>query len=629
VIKHLAVAVIAASSLLSMFTGVVRADGPMPLAKFDAPGVEKRFKPTDAQVAVEKSAEGLVVTIAPGKSGYPGVDLVPEAGDTWDLGGWGRVDVKLTNLGAKPITVTARIDDNGPWQSNPWNGENVGLKPGESKTGRVYFGYSWGKPGYKLNASAIKSLKLFTGTVKDEVKFRIENIEAAGTPGEAPPVAAESIRIKPDASGVLLGPGNAKVEASGREEAGSAVEGDAVAATFAAGKKNQSVSIKPSKGRWDLREFLEVRVTVKNAGAAPATPRVRVETNNNGASKWALADTPLAPGAERELVVPFITDEPVVMSTKADDKRFVSDAVGAITLAPVQPADAKFLVTAIKAAIPPAPTLPAWLGKRPPVAEEKAGEWVQTFNDDFDGQQVDAAKWNIYGENYWDKQSHFSKDNVVVENGVVRLRFEKKSGPHNDDPNHKRGVTPYATGFLQTYGKWVQRYGYFEARMKLPKAPGLWPAFWMMPDRGEAAGEQWKRADTKNGGMEFDILEHLTRWGPYRYNIAQHWDGYGKEHKSNGTSAIYVQPDADGFITAGLLWTPGSLVYYAQGKEVARWEDARISSVPAEIMFTLPHGGWDNSPIDDGQLPADFVVDYVRAWQRRDLASDADTTKAK
>jgi hypothetical protein len=44
-------------------------------------------------------------------------------------------------------------------------------------------------------------------------------------------------------------------------------------------------------------------------------------------------------------------------------------------------------------------------------------------------------------------------------------------------------------------------------------------------------------------------------------------------------------------------------------------------------MFTLPQGGWDNNAVDDKQLPADFVVDYVRVWQRKDLASAADGPK--
>jgi len=169
----------------------------------------------------------------------------------------------------------------------------------------------------------------------------------------------------------------------------------------------------------------------------------------------------------------------------------------------------------------------------------------------------------------------------------------------------------------------VQRYGYFEARVKLPTAPGLWPTFWLMPDRGAAAGPQWKRQDTADGGMEFDIMEHLTRWGPYRYNIAVHWDGYGKEHKSVGSATNYIQADKDGFITSGLLWTPGSAIFYCNGKEIGRWEDARVGNVASGILIEMTTGGWDNNAVDDAQLPADYILDYVRVWQRKDLAPDA------
>ena len=160
--------------------------------------------------------------------------------------------------------------------------------------------------------------------------------------------------------------------------------------------------------------------------------------------------------------------------------------------------------------------------------------------------------------------------------------------------------------------------------MKLPTAPGLWPAFWMMPDRGPSYAPQSGRQDTHNGGMEFDVMEHLDRWGLYRYNIAMHWDGYGKEHKSVGSDKIYVQPDKEGYITCGLLWSPGHASFYCNGREVLVWDNPRISDVPEDIMFTLPQGGWDNNPIDNSKLPNDFIIDYVRVWQRKDLASPSD-----
>jgi beta-glucanase (GH16 family) len=85
-----------------------------------------------------------------------------------------------------------------------------------------------------------------------------------------------------------------------------------------------------------------------------------------------------------------------------------------------------------------------------------------------------------------------------------------------------------------------------------------------------------------------------------------------------------VQADKDGFITSGLLWTPGTIVFYCNGKELWRWEDPRVSNVPSHFIIEMTMGGWDNNALDDAQLPADYLIDYVRAWQRKDLASSAD-----
>jgi beta-glucanase (GH16 family) len=394
--------------------------------------------------------------------------------------------------------------------------------------------------------------------------------------------------------------------------------------------KGQSVRIKPPQGKWDLRDATQVRVKVKNTSNTAASLTARLDSDPG--STETVASGTLASGASGEIVISFIPPTPWTgikdsvktewNGTKGFGTQFTSDAVTSVTLASEDAAGAhSFEVQSIVAEAPPV-ILPDWLGKRPPVE----GEWTKTFDEEFNGQAIDLTKWNVYTANFWDKTSHFSKENVIVENGLAKLRYAKKRGRHNDDPNGKE--TDYATGFLDTFGKWVQRYGYFEARMKLPKAPGLWPAMWLMPDRGLNSGAQWLRSSTGEGAMEFDVMEFLSRWGGHRYNIAFHWDGYGKEHKQTGSGTTYTGADKDGFITAGLLWTPGQAVIYCNGSVVARWESPRISNVPSDLMFTHVMGGWDNNGLDDAQLPDEFVIDYVRCWQRKDLASDADGVKS-
>lgn len=625
-----------AALLLSLIGFLPSACAKVPVSPSQKPlldmsaGVEKRLTPTSSQVTVARSrnpaAPGVVVTIQPGQEGYPGVNIKP-VGAAWNLSAFGHVEARVVNTGTTPLSVALRVDNAGDWKDNPWNTESVSLEPGKSGTVSTIFGYAYGyKLGYALKPAAIVNMMLFVGKSEAVQSFRIESLVAGGPAGEKPPVAPDDVRVNPP-NGTLLGPGmvldaGTSVIARGAQAALSGTGNQqSLRIVFPAATGEQSVSFRPAVGRWDLRDDLEVRAKVRNVGQTTVTPRVRLDSNG-GSSDWATA-APLAPGATTEIVVPFAGATPANPADKETESHLTSDAVSAVTFSAANGQGERVLqVESIRADVPPTPPLPVWLGKRPPVA----GDWVKTLDDEFNGATLDKSLWNIYGENYWDKQTHWSKDDVFVGNGLVRLRYEKKTGFNNDDPKQK--PSDYAAGYLHTYDRWTQRYGYFEARMKLPKAPGLWPAFWMMPDRGVAAGpEQWKRQDTANGGMEFDIMEHLTRWGPHRYNIAMHYDGYGKDHKSLGSDKIYVQPDKDGFLTCGLLWTPGSAIYYCNGREVLRWEDPRISNVRAILMFTLPMGGWDNSPLDDAHLPDDFAIDYVRVWQRKDLASPADGKK--
>ena len=327
----------------------------------------------------------------------------------------------------------------------------------------------------------------------------------------------------------------------------------------------------------------------------------------------------------KELKGPYNGGEPGTGST-FDNARVRN----LVLLSDNAPGEKALLVKSIVGSVSVA-EIPSWLGTKPPVE----GDWVQTMNENFDGNTINLKLWNIHSKNCWEKKSHFSKDNVIVKDGKLTLRFEKKTGPHNDDPQDKEtGVTDYATGFADTYGKWTQRYGYFECRQKIPRCPGLWPGLWTMPDRGKALGEFWRRENTNKlptdqgvGGMEIDIVENLTLWGPYRFNSALHWDGYGKEHKSLGTSCNYVAPDKEGFITIGLLWLPGKIVMYANGKEYWHWENPRICDQQSMLILQNIAGGWIKVPIDETMLPADYVIDYIRVWQRKDLATPEDGPK--
>ena len=117
---------------------------------------ETKVKP---EKVVTVSAGG-VVSVAGSGAEYPCVDFVPANG-VWDLSPWGHIETQVKNTSDMPISVNMRVDQTDPFQSNT---EIAYLKPGESRTLKVIFGYQYGfKPGPKLDPSNINLVKLFVG----------------------------------------------------------------------------------------------------------------------------------------------------------------------------------------------------------------------------------------------------------------------------------------------------------------------------------------------------------------------------------------------------------------------------------------------------------------------------------
>lgn len=88
-----------------------------------------------------------------------------------------------------------------------------------------------------------------------------------------------------------------------------------------------------------------------------------------------------------------------------------------------------------------------------------------TFLDDFTD-DLNTNVWNVHDElrrgGYWDKDQAFTK------NGNLVLRTVEIDGK-------------YYMGAIDTFGKLETHHGYYEARCILPKACGIWSAFWIMP----------------------------------------------------------------------------------------------------------------------------------------------------
>ena len=150
------------------------------------------------------------------------------------------------------------------------------------------------------------------------------------------------------------------------------------------------------------------------------------------------------------------------------------------------------------------------------------------------------------------------------------------------------------------------RYGYFEARMKLPPGSGTWPAFWL------AALKPGKSTD---GNVEIDVIEYYGKF-PDSYRTALHvwFDDQARTRGDGKLVDVANHALTDSFHTFGVDISPRKITYLLDGKAV--WDVATPPELttPMYPLVNLALGsGW---PIDETPSPSELLVNYVHVYHR-------------
>nr|HNH21314.1 glycoside hydrolase family 16 protein [Ferruginibacter sp.] len=107
--------------------------------------------------------------------------------------------------------------------------------------------------------------------------------------------------------------------------------------------------------------------------------------------------------------------------------------------------------------------------------------WELAWSDDFTGaagSAPDAGKWAFdigTGSNGWgnsELQYYPNRPENIKLDGNGMLVITAKSESY--------AGSGFTSARIKTKGLFAQQYGRFEARIKTPTGPGLWPAFWML-----------------------------------------------------------------------------------------------------------------------------------------------------
>jgi beta-glucanase (GH16 family) len=252
-------------------------------------------------------------------------------------------------------------------------------------------------------------------------------------------------------------------------------------------------------------------------------------------------------------------------------------------------------------------------------AQPARAGWELVWSDEFNGPSgspVDSSKWvTESGGNGWGNQeleyyttrteNAFQKDG----NLLIKVLEEKYTGSD--------GVTRnYTSARLKSEGKFAQKYGRFEARIKIPYGQGIWPAFWMLGDDIEKKG--WPKCG------EIDVMENIGK-EPALVHGTIHGPGY---NGANGIGSPFELPAgqrfADDFHVYAVEWEPKAIRFYVDDHMYATRTPADLPKgakwVYKHPFFVLLNvavgGGWPGNPDSSTVFPQTMLVDYVRVYRR-------------
>ena len=260
-------------------------------------------------------------------------------------------------------------------------------------------------------------------------------------------------------------------------------------------------------------------------------------------------------------------------------------------------------------------------------------------SDEFNGTSLNTNLWNYYTGGWKDENQQVQncytseEENVNVSGGSLNLVGLYKPGK-TCTGNTKTG--DFTSGFVQTKNKAYFKYGYIEARIKMPKNKSTWPGFWMSPNES-------KYGSWPNSG-EIDIVE--AKGSNYKFAASDaHWrdkntpTGQTGGHRSRQgviPSTKFDTLDTTEWHTYGVKWTEGKLEYFIDGElhhTITEFKNSNSTGNPNGpfdqnffLRLNLAIGGnYIDAPWNDAHnsvgaandFPATMSIDYVRVYEMR------------
>jgi beta-glucanase (GH16 family) len=227
------------------------------------------------------------------------------------------------------------------------------------------------------------------------------------------------------------------------------------------------------------------------------------------------------------------------------------------------------------------------------------------WEEQFKSKELDLNNWNIelgdgcpncgWGNN---ERQLYTKENQKLVNGTLVITATKQE-------------EKYTSARITTKGKKEFKYGYFEARAKLPLGHGIWPAFWMLGANIDTVG--WPKCG------EIDILEYVGKERNIVFTSLHTQDSHGNTINTKKTEIDGIE---SGFHIYGIDWNKEKIDFFVDGKLLYSFNPKDKNEAtwpfnqPFYFLINLAVGGNFGGPkVDDAIFPQEFVVDYIKVYQ--------------
>ena len=243
--------------------------------------------------------------------------------------------------------------------------------------------------------------------------------------------------------------------------------------------------------------------------------------------------------------------------------------------------------------------------------EIKPRNWQLSWEDEFEGpagQLPDATKWSY--------DIGRGPDNDGWGNQELQTYTDKPENVSLDGEGNlvitARSTGTFTSGRITTKGIFEQAYGRFEARIKTPYGPGIWPAFWMLGNDIDQVG--WPQCG------EIDIME-LRGQAPTIIHGSLHGPGYsGGSPISKGFGLVNGRFDTD-FHLFAVEWGEDYIDFFVDD---ILYQRVTPDDAPGEWVYDHPFfvvlnvavgGNYVGFPTADTPFPQAMVVDFVKVYR--------------